>query len=570
VGDSGSTTFRFADVPKLELDELIDQLVDRAHDVKRAQGRLRTLLHAIETVTGELALETVLPNLVEAAVQLSHASYGALGVIGPDGGLERFLTVGMDDETVAEIGPLPQGKGLLGALISEPRAIRLEHMTDDARSTGFPPNHPPMDSFLGVPIHVRDEVFGNLYLTDSQRGQFDADDEELVSALALAAGTAISNARLFQESRLQQRWLEASVEIGAQLLASTGEDPLRTVARRAIEIADADLVTVHLLAPDGSGFTVAEAFGRSADELRGKRFPLEGSLTRKVIADGEPLREDTASHGDGSAFALLAVIEAGPVMVLPLQGAGAPRGVLTLCRLRGRHRFTARDLAMAAAFASHASVALELADSRAAEQKLVLLEDRDRIAMDLHDHVIQELFAIGLSLESAATQLGFEHPLADRIRLRVEDIDRTIRRIRTSIFELRGNMMTAMDGLRQRILAVATHLTPALGFTPHIAFSGVADVNLGDELTEDVLACVREALTNVAKHADARSVLVDVIVTAGELAVAVVDDGVGPGEVTRSSGIANLRARAEKWRGSFTVVEGPSGGTAATWRVQLG
>src|SRR5262249_19024724 len=153
------------------------------------------------------------------------------------------ITVGVGPETTARIGPLPQGKGLLGALITDPRPIRLRHMSDDQRSTGFPPNHPPMDSFLGVPIHVREEVFGNLYLANSERGEFGADDEELVIALALAAGTAISNARLFHESAVQQRWLEASVEIGSHLLTASGEDPLRIVARRAIEIADADIVS---------------------------------------------------------------------------------------------------------------------------------------------------------------------------------------------------------------------------------------------------------------------------------------------------------------------------------------
>src|ERR1051325_2888835 len=211
---------RFPDVPTLELDDLIDQLVDRAHGGERAQGRLRALLRAIETVTGDLALEVVLRNVVESACELAHAQYGALGVIGPDGGLEQFITVGVDDATAERIGPLPQGKGLLGALIPDPRPIRLRHMTDDSRSTGFPPNHPPMDSFLGVPIHVRDEVFGNLYLSNSERGEFGPEDEELVIALALAAGTAVSNARLFDESQLQQRWLEASLEIGNQLLTT--------------------------------------------------------------------------------------------------------------------------------------------------------------------------------------------------------------------------------------------------------------------------------------------------------------------------------------------------------------
>jgi signal transduction histidine kinase len=258
------------------------------------------------------------------------------------------------------------------------------------------------------------------------------------------------------------------------------------------------------------------------------------------------------------------------MMVLPLRGTGPPRGALSLCRVRGRHIFTTRDLAMAASFASHASVALELADSRAAEQKLVLLEDRDRIAMDLHDHVIQELFAIGLSLEGTAAQLSTRNAeSAQRIRQRVEDIDRTIRRIRTSIFELRGTLATAPEGLRQRVLEVASDLTPALGFAPHVAFSGVVDVRIQDAQLQDVVACVREALTNVAKHAAARSVMVDVSLAEDVLIVTVADDGVGVYDTTRASGTANLRVRAEKWGGSFELARGASRGTTAKWKARI-
>jgi signal transduction histidine kinase len=223
---------------------------------------------------------------------------------------------------------------------------------------------------------------------------------------------------------------------------------------------------------------------------------------------------------------------------------------------------------MADSFASHASVALELADSRAAEQKLVLLEDRDRIAMDLHDHVIQELFAIGLSLEATATQVNDE-TISQRLRQRVEDIDRTIRRIRTSIFELRGILGTAGEGLRQRVLAVAADLTPALGFVPHVTFSGVLDVRLTDQLDDDVVACVRETLANVAKHARAKSAMVDLSLAGEVLTVMVTDDGVGVRDTHRSSGTANLSTRAQKWGGTFALAAGPTGGTTATWTVRV-
>jgi signal transduction histidine kinase len=569
VSPDPQAPLRFPDLPKLELDQLIDQLVERAQDVKRTQGRLRGLLRSIETVAGDLALETVLRNVVEAACELANAKYGALGVIGSDGGLEQFIHVGIDEATAARIGHLPQGKGLLGALIYDPRPIRLRRMADDPRSTGFPANHPPMESFLGVPLHVRDEVYGNLYLADSAAGEFSAEDEELVRALAYAAGTAISNARLYSESRLQQRWLQASVEIGAQMLSAAGEDPLRLIGRRAMEIADADLVAVSLLTPDAQGLVVEVAFGSDSEQLIGRRFPIAETAGGAVIQSGEPLLSADATGYDGPRSYLSGVIEAGPLLVLPLRGTGQSRGVLSLVRARGRGAFGRTDMAMAAGFATHASIALELADSRAAEQRMVLLEDRDRIAMDLHDHVIQELFAVGLTLEGAATQLGPHDRIGQRIRRSVGDLDRTIRRIRTSIFQLRGSLVAGEHGVRQRVLDVTSELSEALGFSPHVAFAGFVDQRFDTELTDDLVACVRESLANVAKHAQATSAMVDIVLSGGELAVTVTDNGIGMAEATRSSGTANLRSRAVHRDGTFTIEPAPGGGTAVTWKVAV-
>jgi signal transduction histidine kinase len=563
------TPLQFPDIPKLELDQLIDQLVERAQDVKRTQGRLRRLLGAIETVAGDLALETVLRNVVEAACELANAKYGALGVISSDGGLEQFIHVGIDEATASSIGHLPQGKGLLGALIFDPRPIRLRRISDDPRSSGFPANHPPMESFIGVPIHVWGEVYGNLYLADSAAGEFSFEDEELVCALAYAAGTAISNARLYQESQLQQRWLQASVEIGAQMLSAAGEDPLRLIARRAMEIADADLVGVSLLTADGQNLMIEVAFGSNSEQLIGRHFPVAETAGGSVLRNDEPLLLADATSYEGPRSYLAGVTEAGPLMVLPLRGTGLPRGVLSLVRTRGRRAFSRTDLAMAAGFATHASIALELADSRAAEQRLVLLEDRDRIAMDLHDHVIQELFAVGLTLEGAATQLGPNDPIGQRVGRSVGDLDRTIRRIRTSIFQLRGSLMGGDNGLRQRILDVTSELSEALGFPPHVAFAGFVDLSLDGSLTEDLVASVRESLANVAKHAHATNVMVEVVLSEGELAVTVSDNGIGMADATRSSGTANLRARAVNRGGTFTIEPAPGGGTAVTWKVPV-
>jgi signal transduction histidine kinase len=563
-----SAALSFPDGPKLELDELIDQLVERANGVKAAQGRLRELLKAIELVTGDLGIEAVLRHAIEAARSLADARYGALGVIAPDGGLERFIHVGLDAETAAKIGHLPEGKGLLGALITDPHPIRLGHLADDKRSSGFPAFHPPMDSFLGVPIRVRGEVFGNLYLTESRRGQFSSEDEELVRSLAIAAGTAISNARLYDDSRRQQRWLAASAEISASLLAATGEDPLRMIARRASDIAEADIVTVGLLTPDGKEILVEVAVGTDADTLLGQRFSLDDTLAGEAIGKRAPLLLRSPADGGGRRSHLSSVMDAGPIMVLPLADSTKIVGAMSLARAKGRPVFSTADVEMAGAFADHASVALELATARSDQQRVVLLEDRDRIARDLHDHVIQQLFAIGLSLESVATMVASNQTAAERLHAGVADLDRTIRQIRTSIFELRGPIVGSGE-FRQRVLAIAGELTPALGFSPRVAFAGPVDSLIAGTLADDVLACVREALTNIAKHARASSADVDVTAHAGEVTVTISDNGIGIGSSVSTSGLKNLRARAERRGGSFDVQLSAHGGAQLTWKAPI-
>jgi signal transduction histidine kinase len=243
--------------------------------------------------------------------------------------------------------------------------------------------------------------------------------------------------------------------------------------------------------------------------------------------------------------------------------------VLTLARMNGRRPFSGADLSMAAAFASHANIALELADARSSEQRLVLLEDRERIARDLHDHVIQELFAIGLSLDSTAMLVGPNTAPAQRIQQRVADIDRTIRQIRTTIFELRGPLDASADGLRNRILEIANELTQALGFSPAVAFSGLVEMTLSSALAEDVAAVVREVLTNVAKHARASTAAVELTVSARDVTVVVRDDGIGLGDTDRQSGLGNLRNRAALQGGSFTVEAALAGGTTVTWKAPL-
>ena len=556
-------------MPHLELDQLLTQLIDRAQDVKAAQDRLRGLLRANRAIIGDLGLSTVLRRIVEAACELVDAPYGALGVIRPDGsGLEEFIHVGMDANAVEVIGHLPEGKGLLGALIDDPRPIRLRDMRDDARSVGFPAHHPPMRGFLGVPVRVRDEVFGNLYLASLTEANFSVEDEELVSALAATAGVAIENARLYEEANRRQAWLQASTDVTRQLLTAPGDDGLRLVAQRVAELADADVVTIVL--PKDGRLQVAVAVGLEADRLTGSTYPIENTLSEMVLESGQPTVVEDASDVDENARTLVLsqIVVVGPVMVLPLAGAEGVTGVLMVGRSRGRHTFGAADVDMATTFAYHASVALELADGRRDAQRMELFEDRARIARDLHDHVIQQLFASGMTLQGAAVAAG-DSPAVELIERVVDNIDDAIKQIRTSIFQLRPHTMLG-TGLRAGVLDVVAEVTPSLGHDPHVHFSGPVDAVSSEDLASEVAAVVRESLTNIAKHAEADRAEVAVSVTGKTLTVTVEDNGVGIGPATRRSGLDNLRQRAESRAGTFQAAAGEDGtGTRLTWQVQL-
>jgi len=568
-GSAGDGRGDFAAGVDLGIDELLRQLVDRAEDVMAAHSRLRGLLRANQTIVGNLALPVVLRRIVEAACELVGARYGALGVISPEGGgLEEFLHVGVDEATVKRIGALPEGKGLLGALISDPRPIRLEQISDDRRSVGFPAGHPPMSSFLGVPIRVRDRVFGNLYLTERHGGSFTAEDEELALALAATAGVAIENARLYGESRRRQDWLQASTEITRLLLASEGEDPLRAVARMVRSIGEADLVTVVLPAGDGSRLIVEVAEGQGAEKLAGATYPLAGSLAGMAIGTGRPVLVGDVQDEQSYPVHLSLAMPVGPMMMLPLTGPEHVQGALAVGRARGRARFTESDLDIATTFANHAAIALELADSREQRQRMILLEDRDRIARDLHDHVIQRLFAAGLTVQSVASSLPASADTHARLDRVVTDLDATIKQIRTSIFDLRGAISPVTSSVRQDVLRVIGEASQTLDAEPEVTFIGAVDT-VADAVSDDLSAVVREALTNIARHAKADRITVRLIVADGELSLTVQDNGVGLGTARRRSGLANLEQRAARLGGAMTIRSREGEGTRLTWTIPL-
>ena len=452
--------------PRLSIEVLMSQLVEQASVIMTAQQRLRQLLKASHSIVQELSLPAVLRRLVATAKDVSGAKYAALGVIGGDGTLEQFLHVGMADDTVRAIGELPKGRGVLGALIDNPKPIRLSRISEDPRSSGFPDGHPPMTTFLGVPIRSRDVVFGNLYLTDrADGGPFTAEDEELVLALAATAGTAIENARLYEESRRRQEWLRASGEITRQLLDPEADypRPFIEIATSVKRLASADVVTLVTPTRDHPvQLEVIIATGAAERELIGIRYPTENSIAWRAMQDGQGLRLASVDQHPDVYLHLRPYVPVSQAMALPLRGETGPRGAIVAGRLIPHAPFTASDLDMAGTFAGQAAIALELNDARAVQQRLGVLEDRDRIARDLHDHVIQRLFAAGLSLQSIAATVE-DDTLHERLSRTVGELDETIRQIRTKIHELQED---SSQSLRGTALAVVDQLAPLLPARP--------------------------------------------------------------------------------------------------------
>jgi signal transduction histidine kinase len=532
----GGSVLQFPDGPKTALDELIDQLVEGADRVRRTQGRLRGLLQASASVSGHLSVRAVLRNLAESAAGLTDAAHAAVLVHGGDGGPLEVVHTGLDA-----------------------RVLRLVESGD---RTVWP------DDRLGCSLSQGETAYGEICVFGSARGGFTREDAELLRALASTAATALSNADLYDQAQRHQRWLRANAEIVQQILTSDGDDPLSLVARIAADLADANLVTLALLTGDGTEMVVEAGSGEHAESYVGQRYSVEGTLAGTALAEGKPIAIGDYPTVGIRPRTVASDFDAGPVMLVPLVGSHRTWGVLSVVRGRGRHPFASEDLALASDFANHATISLELAEARLREQQVRVMEDRERIARDLHDHVIQEMFAIGLGIESAAGAVGVPQDVRRRLSERVEDLDRTIRRVRTSIFALRGTLDRSRDELRSSVLDLATELTPVLGFAPAVQFSG-APGTASPELVDDVTAVLREALTNVARHAAATSATVDVLATADRLVVAVTDDGSGIGDAEQHSGTSNPRLRAEARNGTCTITPGPVRGTVLTWEVGL-
>jgi signal transduction histidine kinase len=554
-------------LPQLRLDDLLAELQSRLQAVLSTRDRVHALLEAVVAVGANLELEAVLHKIVEAAVSLVQARYGALGVIGAGDRLAEFIPVGLEEAQIAEIDQWPQGRGILGRLIRDPRPLRLVDLAADPHSFGFPAGHPPMRSFLGVPIRIRDEVYGNLYLTEKEGGEpFDEEDETLLVALAAAAGVAIENARLYEEARRQERWLRATAEVTHELLSGAeSSQVLALVTTRALELSGADLVTLAVPTGDGQRLVNTHVAGEGASKALGLVLPAGESLSGQVIATGTAVSVEDFSADERVHPVARENMPLGWAVLLPLGAPGNVRGVLTLGRDAGSLPLPRQAMEMVTTFAAQAGIALELAEHRQDSERLAVLQDRDRIARDLHDLVIQRLYATGMSLQGTVPLIT-RPEVGDRVSSAVDALDETIREIRSAIFSLQSHSDAKRHGLRAKILDVVEEMTVPLGFAPSLRLVGPLDEEVTLDAGEHLLGALREALSNAARHAAASKVEVSVE-CGSDLVLRVRDNGKGLAGSTRRSGLANLAERASGLGGVLRIGPGANGGTELEWRV---
>ncbi|MFF2728385.1 GAF domain-containing protein [Streptomyces sp. NPDC058008] len=540
-------------------------------------ARVPELLEATRSVGTGLELRSTLQRICETAAELAHARYAAIGVVEkPRENLCDFITHGVPEEVARAIGRPPDGHtGLLGALIEDGVPIRAEDLAQDPRFAGFPAAHPTMRTFLGVPIQVQGKIFGNLYVMGKDGGEaFGEDELHMLRVLATEAGIAIGHARTYEAARQREQWIDGSVAVTTALLSGgDADEALAVVAEQARRLADAAVGIVLLPAEEGGLEIVAVAGDRPSTSL-GVIIPPRSPVIAALLKGEEVFLDDSAN--DPRLTTSLAD-QFGPHMLLPLRSGGRVLGALSIPRLRGDRPFTRAERTLATHFAAQAALALKLAEAQRDRERLAVYEDRDRIARDLHDLVIQRLFTTGIMLEGA--QRSSTVPaVQEGIGRAVDELDVTIQEIRTAIFALQQEPAEAPSGLRTRVLREINMAAVPLGFMPAHRFLGPVDSLVGELAGKNLIAALREALSNTFRHARASRVEVRVDATAvlpdGREAVrlTVADDGVGIPDGGRRSGLRNLARRAESLGGASWFGPGPGddgSGTTVTWEVPL-
>ena len=558
-------------LPRLGKRGLVQQMHHHLDELLAARDQTEKLLDVILGISSDLELDATLDRIVDAAIQLTGARYGALGVRETDGALASFVHQGIDAESVERIGHLPVGKGVLGVPLQNAPALRLDDLAEHPAAAGFPPHHPPMHAFLGVPITVRGTVFGSLYVTHDKPGlTFSDSDETAARVLASAAAVAIDNAQLFERVRESARWTQASREITTALVSRsrTPTNPLHLIAARACELTEAEqaIVLVPESAHDADDtvetLVVSTAVGLHADDVIGQRIPVDGSTSGGVFRSGTPVITESFRHP------IQAFTDVGlrPAIVMPLCADDSVIGVIAVARNEDDPAFDASYLELVSDFASHAAIALTLASARTRERELTVMADRERIAHDLHDHVIQRLFAAGLDLQGTIARSKAPE-ISDRLGRTVDDLQTTIETIRSTIFDLQSPLAASQD-FRMRLQKVIADLTGNRDIATSVRMSGPIGAVTG-QLSEHAEAVAAEAISNAVRHSGATHLTVTVTV-GDEFSLDVTDDGHGiPPENERNSGLANMRRRAQLLGGTCAISSASDGGTTVTWTAPI-
>jgi signal transduction histidine kinase len=532
--------------------------------MKSATDRNDQMLESVLLIASDLSIQVVLQRIIELAVKLTHARYGALGVVGSDGHLLDFITIGLTLEERQAIGPLPVGEGILGVLIRDAMPLRLPRISKDPRHVGFPPNHPPMESFLGAPVKARGEVFGNIYLTEKVGApEFDAEDEAALLVLATHAGVAIENARLYEQARRRGQWLEAVREISSSILAGTEIDGvLQIIARRARELVDAATSTIVTPAPGGDidSLTIKVADGAHALQLIGLPVPTKGSVSGDVIQSGQPEVLADASTDGRTYQPMIALGNMGPMVLVPLVLRGRPFGTLTVANPVGGAAFDKEAVRLLETFADQASVALEYGRAQDELNRLNLLDERERIGRELHDGVIQSLFSVGMGLQATATR-SRDPEVESRVEAAVAEIDRAIRDLRNYIFGLSPGILADRQ-LEQALQDLAREFGEKSGVTTVTDIDGTVAAELAPRAA-DVVQLTREALSNVGRHAQAATCRVSLHRDGDDAVLEIDDDGRGfdPAAPQTGLGLRNLKDRVIAIGGRVTIASKAGEGT---------
>jgi signal transduction histidine kinase len=539
-------------------------------EASRASDRASMLLEAGLALSSELSLPTVLQRIIELAARITDARYGALGVLGPEGVISEFITTGVTEEERRAIGHIPHGRGILGLLIDEARPLRLREIAEHPRSVGFPENHPPMRSFLGAPVKAHGRVYGNIYLTEKRGAEeFSADDEQDLVVLATQAGVAVENAQLYEEVRRRERWLDAvRATTHAILLGEDVDETLRVIARTARDLVGGDLALIAV--PAGSSELVVQvAVGLHADDLMGTAFPLARSISGEVMATGRPLVIADVSKDPRSDQPVVALGEIGPAIFVPLGLRDSPLGTLLVANGLGGRQFGPDDLDVVESFAGPVALALEYTRAQRDLRRLAVMEDRERIAKELHDGVIQSVFAVGMGLQAAATMTG-DRRVSERLEGAVAELDRVVRDLRNYIFGLRPGILADRQ-LDQALRALAEEFAERTGVSTVVQVDEDTAAQLSLR-SGDVVQLVREALSNVGRHADAATCRVSLERRDGEAVLEIDDDGRGfdPEAATgRGHGLPNLRERAVSLGGAVEIESAPGQGTIVRARIPV-